>query len=65
MSQFDIAHFEDSVNALVEAHARLHADYRSLRDAYEDEQRRNKQTRERLNAVIDRIRALEAEADNV
>jgi len=62
MSQFDISQFENSVEALASAHEQLLSDYRALRAAHEAEQQRNRQTRERLNGVIERIRALETEA---
>lgn len=62
MSQFDIAQFEDRVEALLAAHRALLSDYQALRQAHEDEQRRSRETRERLNGVIERIKALEAEA---
>ncbi|MES1925772.1 hypothetical protein [Salinisphaera sp. T31B1] len=65
MSQFDIGQFEDSVDTLLRAHQRLLADYRALREALEAEQQRTRETRERLNGVIERIKALETEADNV
>ncbi|MES1933774.1 hypothetical protein T35B1_14274 [Salinisphaera shabanensis T35B1] len=64
MSQFEIAHFEDRVEALIEAYRVLLHDYEALKSSYEQEQARNRETRERLNGVIERIRALEAEADN-
>ena len=62
MSQFDISHFEHSVEAIASAHEKLLADYSALRVAYEAEQQRNRQARERLNGVIERIRTLETEA---
>ena len=64
MSQFEIAHFEDRVEALIVAYRALLRDYEELKTSYEQEQARNRETRERLNGVIERIRALEAEADN-
>lgn len=64
MSQFDIAQFEDRVETLLADYRRLLADYHALRTAHETEQQRNRETRERLNGVIERIRALEAEADS-
>ena len=65
MSQFDLADFEAQVHALLAAHQRLQADYAALKAAHEAESRRNQEIRERLNGVIERIRALEAEAHNV
>ena len=64
MSQFEITHFEDRVEALIAAYRSLLSDYDALKKAHEDEQARNRETRERLNGVVERIRALEAEADN-
>ena len=64
MSQFEIKHFEERVEALITAYQTLLSDYDALKKTHEDEQARNRETRERLNGVIERIRALEAEADN-
>jgi hypothetical protein len=49
---------------LIQAYRALLHDYEALKSSYEQEQARNRETRERLNGVIERIRALEAEADN-
>ena len=65
MGQFDIAHFENRVDALIAAHSALLSEHRSLRQNLEREQQRNRELRERLNGVIERIRALEAEAHDV
>lgn len=65
MTQFDLAEFEQQVDDLLAAYRRLQSDYRTLKVAYEAEEQRNIDTRERLNAVIERIRALETEANNV
>lgn len=64
MSQFDLTEFEGQVEALLAAHRRLQADYAALQAAHESETQRNREIRERLNGVIERIRALEAEANN-
>lgn len=64
MSQFEIKHFEDRVEDLISAYRALLSDYHELRQTHEAEQARNRETREKLNGVIERIRALEAEADN-
>lgn len=64
MSQFEIAEFEKRVDTLLSAYQLLLEDYRALKEAHDDQQRRNQEMRERLNGVIERIRALEAEADN-
>lgn len=65
MTQFDLAEFEQQVDDLLAAYRRLQSDYRTLKVAHDAEERRNIETRERLNAVIERIRALETEANNV
>ncbi len=65
MSDFDINHFEQQVDTLLAAHRNLLADYRTLQAAHHAQGVRNTQIRERLNGVIERIRALEAEADSV
>lgn len=62
MSQFDLAEFEAQVHALLVAYRRLQADYDSLEAAHETEVKRNQEIRDRLGDVIERIRALEAEA---
>jgi len=64
MSQFDITQFENRVDTLLDAHQRLLASYRALKEAHDAERQRSRETREQLNGVIERIRALEAEADN-
>lgn len=64
-SDFDIDHFEQRVNSLLSAHTRLQEDYRKLQAARLAEVTSNNALRERLNGVIERIRALEAEADSV
>lgn len=63
MSEFDIEQFEARLNTLVAAHERLKSDYRSLQNAFEAEQRKNEQTRQRLGCVIERIRVLETQAE--
>ncbi len=65
MSQFDLADFEAQVHALLAAHRRLQADYDALKADHAAETERNREIRERLNGVIERIRALETEAGNV
>lgn len=61
MSQFDLATFEAQVQELIVAHQRLRAEYEALKAVHESELRRNRDIRDRLNGVIERIRALEAE----
>lgn len=65
MSQFDLEHFEARVHALLADHARLQRDYAALRQAHDEEARRNREIRDQLGDVIARIRALEAETGNV
>lgn len=62
---FDIDRFEQRVDTLLSAHRQLLADYRTLQAAHQAQEARNAELRERLNSVIERIRALEAEADSV
>lgn len=64
MSQFDLADFEAQVHALLTAYHKLQADHDALKAAHEAEIQRTREVRERLNGVIERIRALEAEASN-
>ncbi|HET7315112.1 hypothetical protein [Salinisphaera sp.] len=64
MSQFDLAEFEAQVHALLAAHRRLQANYDALKAAHEAQTQRHREIRERLNGVIERIRALETEANN-
>lgn len=64
MSQFEIKHFEDRVEDLISAYRALLSDHQALRKTHENEKARSRETREQLNGVIERIRALEAEADN-
>lgn len=63
-SDFDIERFEQRVDSLLAAYQRLQDDYRKLQAARNADIERNGKLRERLNGVIERIRALEAEADN-
>ncbi|RJS94675.1 hypothetical protein [Salinisphaera sp. Q1T1-3] len=65
MSQFDLGEFEAQIHALLAAHEQLKHDYETLRAAHESETRRNREIRDQLGQVIDRIRALEAQAGNV
>ena len=63
MNDFDINQFESRVDALLAAYARLQADHHALEAAHAHEAERNQRTRNRLKTVIERIRALEAEAE--
>ncbi|NNC23934.1 hypothetical protein HKX42_08815 [Salinisphaera sp. USBA-960] len=62
MSEFDIDQFEAKLSTLVDTHEQLKASYRSLQTELQAEQRKNEQTRQRLGQLIERIRALEAQA---
>lgn len=62
---FDINHFEQRVERLLSAYSQLRDDYRKLQTTRQAESERNSALQERLNGVIERIRALEAEADSV
>ena len=62
---FDIDQFEQRVARLLSAYEQLRDDYRKLQTARQNEQARNSALQERLNGVIERLRALEAEADSV
>lgn len=64
-ADFDIDRFEQRVDSLLAAHEQLRAEYRELQAAHQAQQEHNDHLRERLNSVIERIRALEAEADSV
>lgn len=62
---FDIDHFEQRVDSLLAAYEQLRAEHQALQSAHRAQNEHNAQLRERLNNVIERIRALEAEADSV
>lgn len=64
-SDFDLDRFEQRVNDLLVAYEHLLAEHRGLQAAHQAQNEHNAQLRERLNSVIERIRALEAEADSV
>ncbi len=64
MTEFDIEQFEARLKALVDAYERLKTDYRSLQATLEAEQRKNEHTRQRLGRIIERIRALETQAED-
>src|SRR5699024_2665469 len=62
---FDLDHFEQRVDSLLSAYRQLQDDHRRLQAANQVQAERNSELRERLNSVIERIRALETEADSV
>lgn len=64
-AEFDISRFEQRVNSLLTAYSQLQDDYHKLQAERQTDTERHKAMRERLNGVIERIRALETEADSV
>lgn len=64
LDDFDIDRFEQRVDGLLTAYRQLQSEHKALVAEYQAQNRRNAQLRERLNGVIERIRALEAEADS-
>jgi len=64
MTRFDLAEFEQQIDDLLAAYQRLLADHRALQVAHQAEEQRTIDTRDRLNAVIERLRVLETEANN-
>lgn len=63
MADFDIYQFEDRVEELLGTVQRLRAANAALSRDYEALARRNEEIKQRLSAVIERIRALEDEAE--
>lgn len=63
MADFDIHQFEDRVTDLIAAYERVMAENRTLRQERDAMARRNAEARQRLQALIERLRALESEAE--
>lgn len=63
MAQFDIYQFEDRVDDLLNAYRRLRLENDTLRHEFEALARRNTEGRRRVQALVDRLRALEMEAE--
>lgn len=63
MAEFNIHQFEDRVADLIAAHQRLAAENRQLQQDYEALSRHNAETKQRLQALVERLRALETEAE--
>lgn len=63
MADFDVYQFEDRVADLIAAHRRLAAENKALRQDYETLARRHAEARQRLQALLERLRALEEEAE--
>lgn len=61
---FDIERFEQRVDSLLAAYRQLLSEHQALQTEHAAQSQRNAQLRERMNGVIERIRALEAEADS-
>lgn len=62
MADFDIQQFENCVADLIETCQSLEADNRRLRKEYEALSRQNVEVQQRLQTVVQRLRALENEA---
>lgn len=62
MADFDIQQFEHCVTDLIDTCQSLAADNRRLRKEYESLSRQNAEVQQRLQTVIQRLRALENEA---
>lgn len=63
MADFDIYQFEDRVEELLLAYRKLQASNEALTRDLEAATRKNAEMKRRLAAVIERIRALEDEAE--
>lgn len=63
MSQSNLNELEDRVQELLHAFKRLQIENNTLRQEYTALTRRNSETRQRLQAVIERIKSLEEEAE--
>jgi len=63
LSEFDIDNFEQRVDRLLAAYQQLLSEHKALQAVHQTQNEQKAQLRERLNSVIERIRALEAEAD--
>lgn len=63
MSQTDLSQLESRVDAMLAAFQRLKVENKTLRDEYAALTRKNSETRHRLQSVIERIKALEEEAE--
>lgn len=63
MSQSNMDELENRVDDLLRAFKRLQIENNTLRQEYTALTRRNSETRQRLQAVIERIKSLEDEAE--
>lgn len=63
MTKIDLYQLETRVDELVTAYRRLQVENSTLTREFASLTRKNAETRQRLQAVIDRIKALEEEAE--
>ncbi|MES1943227.1 hypothetical protein PC39_03872 [Salinisphaera sp. PC39] len=63
MAEFDIYQFEDRIEELLVTVRKLRAANENLTREFESLTRRNAEMKHRLSAVVERIRALEDEAE--
>jgi uncharacterized protein (TIGR02449 family) len=59
MSEFDLHHLENRIEALLQAYRRLQASNRTLNAEWQVVTQRNQELRHRLEAAITRLKALE------
>lgn len=63
MAEFDIYQFEDRIEELLTGYHKLREAHDALTREFETLANRNAELKRRLNALIERIRALEEEAE--
>lgn len=63
MADFDIQQFESRVTELIDTCQRLADDNRQLREDCESLSRHNAEIKQRLQGLVERLRALENEAE--
>ena len=63
MAAFNIDRFEQRLSEMLRAYETLQAEHAALQAAHAAEKQRNAEVRDRLSRVIERIRALEIEAE--
>lgn len=63
MGEFDIQQFENRVTDLINTCQRLAGDNRQLRKEYDALSQHNAEVKQRLQALVERLRALENEAE--
>lgn len=62
MAEFDLQQFENRVTDLINAYQRLAGENRQLRKECDSLSRHNAEVKQRLQALVERLRALESEA---